>query len=71
MSNDIIIRFKVSKVKQGLGEVHLTCPYCSHISKTIDGFRKHLTRNHSTEQGIIQVKKQASKLYRLYKEAKS
>jgi len=71
MSNDILIQFKVTKIKQGLGQVRLACPYCEHTSKTIDGFRKHLSRNHIGALGIIQVKKQASKLYRLYKEAKS
>ena len=46
------------------------CPYCRKSSKSFDGFRKHLTRNHNTEFTINQVKKQASKLYRMYKEAR-
>lgn len=67
----INIQFKITREKLGLGKVHLLCPYCDHVSKTIDGFRIHLSRNHSGELGIVKVKKQASKLYRLYKEAKA
>jgi len=69
MSN-ITINLKVVKRKSEHPEIRLVCPFhCNHVSKTIDAFRMHLTRNHSNELGIKQVKKQASKLYRLYKES--
>ena len=70
MSN-FIINIKIVKVKSEQNEIHIICPYCNHVSKTIDGFRMHITRNHSTEIGIIQVKKQAGKLWRLYQEARN
>ena len=63
------INFNVSRIKTG-HDVRIVCPYCRKSSKSFDGFRKHLTRNHNTELTINQVKKQASKLYRMYKEAR-
>jgi len=63
------ININVSRIKTG-HEVRIVCPYCRKVSSTFDGFRKHLTRNHNTELGVNEVKKQASKLYRMYKEAK-
>jgi len=68
MSN-ITINLKIVRVKSGQNEIRLPCPYCNHILKNFDSLRKHLSRNHSTELGIDQVKKQASKLWRLYREA--
>ena len=63
------INFNVSRIKTG-HDVRIVCPYCRKVSHSFDGFRKHLTRNHSNELGITEVKKQASKLYRMYKEAR-
>ncbi len=69
MSN-ITINLKIVREKSGQNEIRIVCPYCNHISKSIDSLRKHLSRNHSTELGIDQVKKQAGKLWRLYREAR-
>ena len=63
------INIKVSRIKTGQG-VRIVCPYCRKYIKSYDGFRKHLTRNHNTDLGVSEVKKQASKLYRMYKEAR-
>ena len=65
----IEIQFKIIRQRSEYGLVRLLCPYCDHYNKSYDALRKHLTRNHSNELGIIQVKKQAAKLYRLYKES--
>ena len=64
------IQFKVIRQRVNHGQVRILCPYCDHNSKTYDAFRKHLTRNHNNELGIIGVKKQAAKLHRLYKESR-
>ena len=64
------IDIKVSRIKTG-HDVRIVCPYgCRKIFLSYDGFRKHLTRNHSNELGITEVKRQASKLYRMYREAR-
>ena len=63
------INIKVSRIKTG-HDVRIVCPYCRKYLKSYDGFRKHLTRNHNTDLGVSEVKKQASKLYRMYKEAR-
>lgn len=67
----IEIQFKIIRQRSEYGQVRILCPYCNHCSKTYDTFRKHLTREHNNELGIIQVKKQASKLWRLYKESRA
>lgn len=63
------IDIKVSRIKTG-HDVRIVCPYCRKYLKSYDGFRKHCSRNHSNELGVNEVKKQASKLYRMYKEAR-
>jgi len=63
------IYFKVLRTKSE-HEVRMVCPYCRKCTLTFNSFRMHLTRNHNTELGVNQVKKQASKLYRMYKEAR-
>ena len=63
------INIKVSRIKTGQG-VRIVCPYCRKYIKSYDGFRKHLTRNHNEELGVKEVKKQASKLYRMYNGAR-
>jgi len=63
------INIKVSRIKTG-HDVRIVCPYCRKIFLNYDGFRKHCSRNHSNELGVNEVKKQASKLYRMYKEAR-
>lgn len=66
----IEIKFSITRQRLDSGQVRILCPYCDHCSKTYDAFRKHLTREHNNELGIIQVKKQAAKLWRLYKESR-
>lgn len=61
------IRIKRSKLGHS---VILLCPYCNKHPKTFEALRKHLARSHNNEIGIIEVKKQAKKLYKLYKEAR-
>lgn len=68
--SSIIIDISVSRVKDGQS-IKIVCPYCPKRSSTFDGFRKHLTRYHKEELGYSDVYKQASKLWRLYKEAKA
>lgn len=63
------INVKVSSTKFG-HDVTIVCCYCRKYTKSYDAYRKHLTRNHNTELGVNEVKKQASKLYRMYKEAR-
>ena len=67
----IEIKFSVVRSRLDKGQVRLLCCYCDHCSKTYNAFRMHLTREHSNELGIVQVKKQAAKLWRLYKESKA
>jgi len=66
----IEIRFEIVRKRSDGNEVRLLCCYCDHCSKTYDAFRKHLTREHSNEFGIVQVKQQASKLWKLHRESK-
>lgn len=65
----VFIELKVLRIKHG-HSVILICPYCNKHPKSFEALRKHLSRNHNNEIGIDEVKKQAVKLYRLYKEAR-
>ena len=64
--SSVTIYLRIVKSKRGHG-ISLPCPYCSKHSKSFEGLRKHLTRNHDAEFGIAEVKKQAVKLYKMYR----
>lgn len=63
------ININITRKKLG-HSVLLVCPYCQKHPKSFEALRKHLARNHNSEIGIGEVKKQAKKLYKLYKEAR-
>jgi hypothetical protein len=65
----VFIEIRVTRVKHGHSVITI-CPYCNKHPKSFEALRKHLSRNHNNEIGIIEVKKQAKKLYKLYSEAK-
>ena len=66
------IELKITKEKSNYGTVEILCPFCPrYFSKYEPTFRMHLSRTHSNEIGIEQVKKEASKIWRLYREAKT
>ena len=63
------IDITVSRTKSGDSKIRLTCCYCKKTFKNFESFRKHIEVLHKEELGIIQVKKYASRLCKLYKEA--
>jgi len=68
--SEITINLSISKVKSEHSKIRIVCPFCRKIIKSYHGLRLHLSRNHSSENGIIEVKRQASKLYRMYRGSK-
>jgi len=71
MSNGFIIDLRISRVKCGQGKIISPCPFCNKINHSWQAMRIHLTRHHKNELGYKEIKRQASKLWRLYQEVKT